>query len=134
MADLVPDYPPSIVVCSTSGTGLQPGILDIGAFNSEGYPPVLTVYLTATGTVKVWGGHNVTNSSTPALVRPIDYSGGGFTVSDSYDLTPGIRFWQIEVVANTGDVIVEAGFGPQGRGNMGLPQLIRMSNNAPQGT
>lgn len=134
MAGLIPNYPSPVVVCSTTGTGIQAGILDIGAFNSDGYPPVLSIYISATATVKVWGAQSVTQSATPALVRKIDYSGGGFTVSDSYDLIPGIRFWQIEVTANTGEVTVEAGFGPQGEGRMGLPQLLRMSNNAPQGT
>jgi hypothetical protein len=134
MAGTTPDYPPAIVVCSTTGTGVQSSILDIGAFNSEGFPPVLAIYISATATVKVWGAMSVTASSTPALVRKIDYSAGGFTTSDAYDLVPGIRFWQIEVTANTGEVTVEAGFGPQGNGRMGLPQLLRMSNNAPQGT
>jgi len=66
----------------------------------------------------------VTASSTPTLVDPIDVSGGGFTASDFYDLIPGLRFYQINVSANTGTVTVKAGFG----------QLLRMANNAPQGT
>ena len=66
----------------------------------------------------------VTQSATPALVDPTDVSGGGFTTSDFYDLIPGLRFYQINVTANTGTVTVKAGFG----------QLLRMTNNAPQGT
>ena len=134
MAGLLPDYPNPIVVCQTSGTGVQPGILDIGAFNTPGYPPVLQILISATATVVVDGALQVTQSSTPALVNPTDVSGGGFTTSDFYDLIPGIRFYQINVTANTGTVTVTAGVGPQREGYVGLPQLLRMSNNAPQGT
>ena len=123
---LTPDYPSPVVVCQTSSTGLQPGILDIEAVqaNLPGYPPVLQIIISATATVVVDAAMQVSQSSTPALVDPTDVSGGGFTVSDFYDLIPGLRFYQINVTANTGTVTVKAGFG----------QLLRMSNNAPQGT
>lgn len=126
MAGLTPDYPNPVVVCSTTGTGLQPGILDIevpGA-NTPGFPPVLQVLISNTATVVVNAALQVTASSTPALVDPIDVSGGGFTASDFYDLIPGLRFYQVNVTANTGTVTIKAGFG----------QLLRMTNNAPQGT
>ena len=123
---LLPDYPPPVVVCSTSGTGVQPGILDIEVqkANTPGFPPVLQVLISNTATVLVNAAMQITQSATPALVDPIDVSGGGFTTSDFYDLIPGLRFYQINVTANTGTVTVKAGFG----------QLLRMSNNAPQGT
>ena len=123
---LTPDYPSPVVVCSTTGTGLQAGILDIESVfaNFPGYPPVLQLLISATATVVVNAAMQVTQSSSPALVDPIDVSGGGFTASDFYDLIPGLRFYQINVTANTGTVTVKAGFG----------QLLRMSNNAPQGT
>lgn len=123
---LIPDYPNPVVVCSTSGTGIQSGILDIESvfFNAQGYPPVLQILISNTATVIVNAAMQVTQSATPALVDPIDVSGGGFTTSDFYDLIPGLRFYQINVTANTGTVTVKAGFG----------QLLRMTNNAPQGT
>ena len=126
MAGLTPNYPDPVVVCSTTSTGLQTGILDIetAASASPGFPPVLQVLISATATVKVNAAMQLTQSATPGLVDPIDVSGGGFTASDFYDLIPGLRFYQINVTANTGTVTVKAGFG----------QLIRMANNAPQGT
>jgi hypothetical protein len=126
MAGLTPGYPDPVVVCSTGGTGVQPGILDIESVfaNALGYPPVLQIIISATATVVVNAAMQVSQSSTPALVDPIDVSGGGFTTSDFYDLIPGLRFYQINVIGNTGMVTVKAGFG----------QLLRMANNAPQGT
>lgn len=126
MSGPVPNYPDPILVCSTSGTGLQPGILDIEVpqANIPSFPPVLQILISATATVIVNAAMQVTPSSTPALVDPQDVSGGGFAASDFYDLIPGLRFYQINVTANTGTVTVKAGFG----------QLLRMINNAPQGT
>lgn len=126
MAQLTPDYPQPVVVCSTTGTGLQAGILDIEAVqaNSPGYPPVLQVLISNTATVVVNAALQVSQSNPATLVDPIDVSSGGFTASDFYDLIPGLRFYQVDVQANTGTVTVKAGFG----------QLLRYANNAPQGT
>jgi hypothetical protein len=130
---MTPDYPSPIVVCTTTGTGVQPGILDIGAFFTPGYPPVLQIIISNTATVVVNGALQVSQTSTPTMVDPTDVSNGGFTASDFYDLIPGIRFYQINVTANTGTVTVKAGVGPQTPGHVGLPQLLRMSTNATQG-
>lgn len=125
---LLPDYPSPVVVCNVpgSGTGLQPDILDIeNVFaNNLSFPPVLQVLISATATVVITAALQVTQTNPATLVDPIDVSGGGFTASDFYDLIPGLRFYQVNVTANTGTVIVKAGFG----------QLLRYSNNAPQGT
>jgi hypothetical protein len=128
-----PDYPSPITVCSTTGTGLQPDILDIGAFMAPGYPPVLSIYISATATVVINGAVQVTGTTTPTLVNPIDLTGGGFTSSDFYDLIPGIRFYQVNVTANTGTVVVQAGVGPMFVGYSGKPQLLRITNAATQG-
>jgi hypothetical protein len=126
MAGLTPDYPPPVVVCTTTGTGLQDGILDIEVpqANIPSYPPVLQILISATATVVINAAMQVSQSSTPTLVDPQDVSAGGFTGSDFYDLIPGLRFYQVNVTANTGTVTVKAGWG----------QLLRMTNNAPQGT
>lgn len=126
MGVLLPDYAPPIVICSTTGTGLQAGILDIEAVfaNFPGYPPVLQVLISATATVIVNAAMQVSQTNPATLVDPVDVSGGGFTASDFYDLIPGLRFYQVNVSANTGNVVVKAGSG----------QLLRMANNAPQGT
>ena len=126
MSSMHADYPNPVVICSTTGTGVQPGILDIEAVfaNAPGYPPVLQIIISNTATVVVNAAMQVSSATTPTLVDPVDVSGGGFTASDFYDLIPGLRFYQINVTANTGTVTVKAGFG----------QLLRMTNNAPQGT
>ena len=127
------DFPTAIVLCSTTGTGVQPDILDITDFVNPGYPPVLSVYISATATVKVWAALGVTTGASPSLVRKIDVSGGGFTDSDFYDLIPGIGVYQIEVTANTGTVVCEAGLGPMTEKTIGRPHLLRMTTNATYG-
>jgi hypothetical protein len=128
-----PHYPSPIILASTTGTGVQPDILDISAFMNPGYPPVLSIYMSAAATVKIWGGMSLTSSSAPSLVRKIDVSGGGFTGSNFYDMIPGIPFYQVEVIANAGLVVVEGAFGPTTDHTVGSPQLIRMSNIATAG-
>ncbi len=127
------DYPGAITVCSTTGTGVQPNILDIGGFLNPGYPPVIQIVISNTATVIVNGALAVTASSTPALIDATDVSGGGFTASNFYDLIPGIRFYQVNVTANAGTVTVKCGVGPMTEGFVGLPQLLRMTTNATQG-
>lgn len=127
------DYPHPITICSTTGTGLQPNILDIGAFFTPGYPPVIQIIVSNTATVAVYGALDVSGAAVPTLVDPIDVSGGGFTASDFYDLVPGIRYYAVNVIANTGTVTIKSGVGPQVPGNVGLPQLLRMTNAATQG-
>lgn len=136
MAGLLPDYPGPITLCSVSAgaTGLQTDILDIGAFFTPGYPPVISVYISGAATVLIMGSLRISQTNPATLVRAIDVSGGGFTTSDFYDIIPGIRFYQVNVTANNGTVVVEAGFGPQVPGHTGLPQLLRYTNSAAQGT
>lgn len=124
MGNLIPNYPDPVRVCQTTSTGLQPGVLDIqlAQANMPDFPPVLQIWISATATVVVYAALRV--DANGALVRPLDVSSGGFTAGDFYDMIPGLRFYQVDVTANTGEVIVEAGFG----------QLLRMMNNAPQGT
>jgi len=128
-----PHYPGPIVLASTTGTGVQPDILDISSFMNPGYPPVISVYISATATVKIWAAVAVTSSSTPSLVNKIDVSAGGYTDSDFLDMIPGIPFYQIEVTANTGTVVVSASFGPTTERTVGMPNLLRMSNIATAG-
>ncbi len=125
MSSIHADYPLPVVVCQTTGTGVQPNILDIQVplANVQGYPPVLQIIISNTATVVVNGALEVSSAASPTLVNPTDVSGGGFTGSDFYDLIPGIRFYQIDVTANTGTVTVKASFG----------QILRMVNAATQG-
>ena len=129
-----PNYPPPTVLCSTTGTGLQPQILDIGPFMATGYPPVIQIVISATATVEILGSVAISASPpTGALVNGIDMSSGGYTASDFIDLIPGVRFYQVNVVANTGTVTVLCGSCPSGDGGLATPDLIRISTNATQG-
>lgn len=131
---LAADYPSPVIVCGpVSGTGLQPNILDIGGFFTPSYPPVIQIVISATATVQILGAVQVSRANPPLLVNSVDLSNGGFTATDFYDLIPGIRFYQINITANTGTVTVKSGQGPQVPGYVGLPQLVRMTTNATQG-
>lgn len=113
-------YNPPVYLCkNVTTTGIQPGVLDIGSFSEPGYPPVIQLII-SNATVRVEGSQDGTNF--------VDFSGGGFTVSDCYDLVPGVRFWRINITVNTGSVTVMCGAGPTGNGKVGLPNLIIVTN------
>ena len=128
------DYPDPILICSTTGTGVQPNILDASAFSVPRLPCVISIHISNTATVKVWASVRVSGTDPATLTRKIDISGGGFTLSDFYDLPQnGPRYFQIEVTANTGTVTVEACPGLVNGNVIGLPNLLRMTNVATQG-
>ena len=127
------DYPPPTVICDTAGTGVQPSILYIGGSLTADLPPVIQLVITATATVVVNGSLQISTTDPPTLIDAVDVSNGGFTGSDFYDLIPGIPFYQINVTANTGRVIVKTGEGPMAPGHVGKVQIVRMSNVATQG-
>lgn len=113
-------YESPVYLCrNVTTTGVQPAVLDIGSFSEPGYPPVVQLVISA-ATVKIEGSQDAVNF--------VDFSGGGFTVSDCYDLVPGVRFWRINITANAGSVTVMCGAGPTGNGKVGLPNLLIVTN------
>ena len=122
-------YTPSVVLCSTTGTGVQNPILDIGGMGVSGMPPVIQVIISATATVKVYGALDISTGSPPQLVNSLDVSNGGFTASDFYDLIPGIRFYQINITANSGNVTVKAGAAPGASVATIMPHLVTQSTD-----
>ena len=122
-------YTPALVLCNTTGTGVQSPILDIGGMGSPGFPPVIQVIISATATVKVFGALDVSNDNPPQLVNSSDVSTGGFTTSDFYDLIPGIRFYQINITANSGAVTVKAGAAPGAVVPTIMPHLATATNS-----
>ena len=128
---LTPNYPDPVVVCSTTGTGVQPGILDIEvpAANSPGFPPVLQVLISNTATVLVKAALQVTASATPALVDPIDVSGGGFTVTLPQYPYDGMTFHFSEV-KNSANALVIDGNGKTINGAATLSAGSALSPNA----
>ena len=67
---LLPDYASPVVISSTTGTGLQPSILDIETVeaNAEGYPPVLQILISATATVVINAALQVSHTNPATLV------------------------------------------------------------------
>ena len=126
------NYPAPIFLCrGISTTGLQPAVIDIGAAITARLPVVLQIMISVTGTVQVLGSVEI--SPTGTLVDPVDYSVGGFTTSDGWDLISGIQFWQINILANAGLITAKAGVGATGPGQTGLVQLVRFTNAATNG-
>lgn len=121
-------YQPSVILCRTTGTGVQPAILDIGSMGANGFPPVLQIVISATGTVQIQGALDITQDTVPQLVDPIDVTGGGVTASDFYDLIPGLRFYRVNITANGGTVTVKAGAGRGAEGATVLPNLVMSTN------
>ena len=91
---------------NTTTTGVSPWV-DISAADFAQSPPHIQIAKPDSDvTVKVEGTVDPDNS---ALV--LDYSGGGFTASDSRKLIQGIRYWRTNVSAGAGPFSVTAAIG-----------------------
>ncbi len=128
------DYPAPTIIAATTGTGLQPNIIDTTPFRTPGYPPVVEIYISATATVYVWGALSLSTTNPATLQFPVNIApGGAVTASDFYDLVVGIPFWQFEVAANTGTVTILCGPSPSEPDTVATPSLVRMTTNATDG-
>jgi hypothetical protein len=120
-------YPPPVY--SVSGfTGTGPGLtIDIGTATLAGYPPVIICTYNNAGSISylIEGSHDAVNFN--------DFSGGGFTASESKDLIPGIRFWRVNVVSNTGVLTASVGAVPTQDGGTFAMNNVIVSTNATQG-
>lgn len=130
-----PNYPsPIYIVNGATGTGLQSNILDVGSFMTPGYPPVIQVSITGgAATVQILASTAITAGPPPALVRGTDITNGGLVASDFVDGIPGVQFYQVNIVSNSGVVDVFCGRGPSTPGATGEPQILQMTTNATQG-
>lgn len=127
------NYPPPTYLCNqVAGTGVQAGVIDIGPFMATGLPPVVQIVISATATVYMRGSCGITTAGT--LISPLDAPAGGVTSSGWLDLPPGIRFWQVNITANTGTVTVFCGSCPMGGGELATPSLVQFTTATTQQT
>ena len=92
--------PPVYSHNSASGTSTG-ATIDISDCSQGVNPPAMSIVISATATVIVEASHDGVNY--------IDFSGGGFTSSDSRDLVLSYRFWRSRITANTGTVTTVVG-------------------------
>lgn len=129
----VADYPSPILVVNTTGSALQPAILDVRNFITARIPPVIQVYISNTATVTIWGSGKISTTDPPTLVDPVA-SPTTVTASDFIDLIGGTGiFYQFAVAANTGRVTIYALPGATYDNQVALPQLVRMTTAATAG-
>lgn len=127
------DYPQPITVASTTGTGLQPNVLDVSDFITARLPPVVQIVISATATVVIKGSGRLSTTDPVTLIHPITF-GGAISTSDFVDLIAGTGiFYQFDVTANTGTVTIYALPGASAPGCYSLPQLVRMTTAATTG-
>lgn len=100
----------------SSGTGAT---LDISACSDAFDPPCVNIIISATATVILEASHDLTNW--------IDYSSGGFTASNSYDLVLSQRYWRTRVTANSGSVTSVVGPVATRRGGYVSPNLLTVT-------
>jgi len=116
----MPSLPPIYSHNGATGTGAGETV-DISVADTPS-PPHIQLFITGVATVKIEGSHD--------LVNWADYSGGGFTSSDSRKLIPGIRYWRTNIVSNSGSVTSVVGPVPTDHGIRSVgPRMV--STNAP---
>ena len=105
---------------SGTGAGLT---IDISMSPISGFPPVLIISLSSTGSVRVEASHNAVNWVTMGTV----------TSSDALDLIPGIQFWRTYIDSNAGVVTSAVGPVPMQGGGSFAPGHYMVENNATEG-
>jgi hypothetical protein len=129
----VADYPPPTMIAQTTGTGVQPNIIDATPFITPGYPPVVEIYISATATVVIYGGLALSAANPPTILWQVDVSNGGVTSSVFKDLIVGIPFYAFNITANTGTVAILCGQTPSAPGQVATPSVVRMTTNSTLG-
>ena len=128
------DYPSPVLVASTTGTGLQPAILGRERSSSRRTcrrSSRFTSRRRRRSSSRLPAKLSTTDPAT--LVYPVTF-GTSVTTSDFVDLIGGARmFYQFNVTANTGTVVIMALAGSTAPGVLAMPQLVRMSTNATLG-
>ena len=108
------DFTPSYLHNGASGTGVGTAV-DISPAVIAGYPPVLVVTFTNTATFKIQASHDNVNW--------VDLS-SALSAACAKDLVPGIRFWRVNVSANTGLLTASVGAVPAANGGFVRPNLV----------
>lgn len=108
------DYSPSFLHQGTVGTGVGTAV-DISCAVVSSYPPVLICTFTGTATYTIQGSHDNANWVTLSAT---------LTAASAKDLIPGIRFWRVNVSANSGAFTASVGAVPAANGGFVRPNLV----------
>lgn len=108
------DYTPVYLHSGTTGTGVGSAV-DISPAVVSGYPPVLICTFTGTATYTIQGSHdNVAWHTFSASL----------TAATAKDLIPGVRFWRVNVAANSAAFTASVGPVPAANGGFVRPNLV----------
>ena len=114
------DFSPAYLMNGVSGTGVGTAV-DISCSTVPHLPPVLICTFTGTATYTIQGSHDnvawVTMSST-------------LTAASAKDLIPGIRFWRVNVSANSALFTACVGPVPTAEGGFVRPNLVTTFSSA----
>jgi len=108
------DYSPSFLHNGTVGTGVGTAV-DISPAVVSGYPPVILCTFTGTATYVIQGSHDNANWVTLSA---------SLTAASAKDLIPGIRFWRVNISANSGTFTASVGAVPAANGGFVRPNLV----------
>ena len=107
------DYSPVFLHNGTIGTGTGSAV-DISPAVVSGYPPVLICTFTGTATYTVQGSHD--NASWVTFSASL-------TAASAKDLIPGVRFWRVNVSANSAAFTASVGPVPGANGGFVRPNI-----------
>ena len=107
------DYSPVFLHNNVTGTGTG-SVIDISAAVVTGLPPVLICTFTGTATYTIQASHD--NVNFVALSASL-------TAASAKDLIPGIRFWRVNVSANSANFTASVGPIPAANGGFVRPNI-----------
>lgn len=107
------DFTPAYCHNGLVGTGTGSAI-DISPAVVSGYPPVLICTFTGTATYTIQGSHDNANWVTFSA---------SLTAASAKDLIPGVRFWRVNVSANSGSFTASVGPVPAANGGFVRPYI-----------
>ena len=107
------DFTPAYLHNNAVGTGVGSAV-DISPSVVAGMPPVLICTFTGTATYVIQGSHDNVNF--------VDFS-AALTAASAKDLVPGVRFWRVNVTANSANFTATVGPIPAANGGFVRPNI-----------
>lgn len=108
------DFTPTYLHNGAVGTGVGSAI-DISAAVVSGYPPVLICTFTGTAQYTIEGSHD--NTAWHAFSASL-------TAASAKDLIPGVRYWRVNVAANSALFTAAVGPVPAANGGFVKPNIV----------
>jgi len=109
------DFTPTYLHHGASGTGVGQAV-DISCANNPHVPVVLIITFTGTATYKIQGSHD--------NVEWADWTTPALSVSCARDLVLGVRYWRVNVSANSALFTAAVGPVPRLDGSYVKPNLV----------